>query len=107
MSINEIERSRQIMSFGVQSDMNTICPKCKSEDQIKQGFTVAKSQRYFCKSCGNKHTPQTKHYSDEQKALAIRTYYSGTSGCAVGKIFGMSHQNVFRWIKKNSGSVDK
>jgi len=80
--------------------MNNICPKCKSENQIKQGFTIAKSQRYFCKDCGNKYTPQKKHYSEEDRTLAIKTYYSGTSGYGVGKIFGMSHQNVFRWIKK-------
>ena len=71
---------------------------------MKRGFTVAKSQRYFCKDCNNKYTPVTKHYSEEQKALAIKTYYAGTSGCGVGKIFGMSHQNVFRWIKNRANA---
>lgn len=31
-----------------------ICPKCKSKDIIKNGFTKNNKQQYFCKSCGKR-----------------------------------------------------
>ena len=31
-----------------------ICPKCKSKDIIKNGFTKNKKQQYICKSCGKR-----------------------------------------------------
>lgn len=85
----------------------TRCPKCNSTNLIKQGFTSAMSQRYLCKDCNSKYTPRTKHYSEETRQLAIKTYYSGVSARGVGKILGMSKANVLRWIKKTEHSVDK
>lgn len=31
-----------------------VCPKCKSKDVIKNGFTKNKKQQYICKSCGKR-----------------------------------------------------
>ena len=86
---------------------NTCCPKCGCGGVHKKGFTVAKSQRYFCKKCNCKFTAEPKRYSDETKTLAIKVYFSGVSGLGVGKVFNMHHSNVFRWIKKNRHGVDK
>jgi len=58
--------------------------------------------------------PKQNAYSEEKKALALKIYYAGASGrgdwsfatrtarpCSrVGKILGMSKNNVYRWIKK-------
>ena len=87
-----------------------ICPKCGSgENQVNTGFTKSGSQRCKCKSCNKKYTlnPKPRIYSDEVQMLAMRAYYSGVSGRGVGKMFGMSKANVYRWIKKTGGSVDK
>ena len=83
-----------------------MCPKCKSKRSHKCGLTSAKSQRFRCVDCKKVFTPETKRYSEETKQLAMKVYYSGVSGCGVGKIFDMSHQNIYRWIKKNQSSVD-
>ena len=84
------------------------CPKCgKTDRQIRQGYTGSGSQRYLCRHCNYKYTPEKKSYSEEIKQLAIKTYLSGVSGRGVGKIFGISPPMVIRWIKKNGGSVDK
>jgi transposase-like protein len=86
------------------------CPRCGSiEKQSKYGFTVAQSQRYSCGKCNYKYTldPKPRIYSDEVQALAMRAYYSGISGRAVGKMFGMNKANIYRWIKKTGRGVDK
>ena len=41
------------------------------------------------------------------KEQAIKVFYSGESGRSVGKIFGMSKANVYRWLKKTESGVDK
>ena len=87
-----------------------VCPKCGSTDkQSKYGFTVAQSQRYACRSCNYKYTmnPKPRIYSEEVQTLAMRAYYSGISGRAVGKMFGMNKANIYRWIKKTGRGVDK
>ena len=86
------------------------CPSCNSvEKQHKQGKNRCGTQRYKCMKCGKKYTPspQSRGYSEEVVQNALRIYYSGVSGRGVGKVLGMSKANVFKWIKKNDGGVDK
>jgi len=64
------------------------CPKCGQEKgQVKKGFNLSGTQRYKCKDCGVAYTPKPKRheYPDEVKQQALKTYYSGVSGRAVGK----------------------
>jgi len=80
-----------------------ICPKCESkENQMNHGFNRSGTQRCKCKNCKATYTmePKTRAYSEEVRQAAIKTYYSGVSGCGVGKIFGMSKANVYNWLKK-------
>jgi len=86
------------------------CPKCGGvTGQVRCGINESGTQRNRCKLCGYKYTlnPKSREKSDEIKAAALRTFYSGVSGRGVGKIFGMSHINVMNWIKKNGSGVDK
>jgi transposase len=57
----------------------------------------------MCKECGVVYTlnPKKREIPEEVRQQAIKTYYAGTSGRGVGKIFGMSKANVYNWIKKN------
>lgn len=80
------------------------CPKCGStENQAKKGYNRSGTQRCKCKECGAWYTinPKKREYPEETRQAAIKTFYSGVSGCGVGKIFGMSKANVYNWIKKN------
>ena len=86
------------------------CPKCgKEENQINAGYNESGTQRCVCKSCNCKYTlkPKSRAYSEEFQQMALRIYYSGVSGRGVGKVLNMSKANVYNWIKKNGGSVDK
>lgn len=80
-----------------------ICPKCGSmENQIKKGKNRSGTQRCICKDCKVVYTinPKKREYPEETRELAIKMYYGGVSGRGVGKILGMSKENVANWIKK-------
>ncbi|GHU60287.1 hypothetical protein FACS1894171_1170 [Clostridia bacterium] len=82
------------------------CPKCGSaENQMNYGFNRSGTQRCKCKNCNHTYTlqPKTRAYPEEIRQAALKTFYSGVSGCGVGKIFKMSKANVYNWIKKNGG----
>ena len=79
------------------------CPKCGSEaKQSKMGFNRSKTQRCRCGICGKTYTLEAKKhsYSPEIINQAMKMFYCGVSGRAVGKFFGFSKANVYNWIKK-------
>jgi len=79
------------------------CPNCGSENpKLKRGFNRSGTQRIMCKECGIRFTldPKKREYDEETKKLAMKMYYSGTSGRGVGKVLVMSKANVYNWIKK-------
>jgi len=57
-----------------------------------------------CPECKIRFTldPKKREYSEEVREQVIKTYYSGVSGRGVGKIFGMSKENVHNWTKKTT-----
>lgn len=83
------------------------CPRCGAEDgQMKNGKNRSGTQTILCRYCKKAYTPEPKRriYSEEVREMAIKTYYAGASGRAVGKVFNMSKANVYNWIKKNDAS---
>lgn len=86
------------------------CPKCGEEkNQIRAGYTEFGTKRGYCKECKYKYTinPKTRAYPEELRKLAIKEYMMGVSARGVGKIHGMSGNNVINWIKKTGEGVDK
>jgi len=89
----------------IKIEKGKICPKCrKQENQIKIGYNRSGTQRCKCKECGTRYTlePKKHEYPNHIKELAIKMYYSGVSGRAVGKALGMNKANVYNWIKKTN-----
>jgi transposase-like protein len=87
-----------------------VCPKCgKAINQKNFGVNRSGTQRCMCKECGCTYTlaPKKRAYPEELRKLAIKEYYAGISGRGVGKIHGMSGNNVYNWIKKTEEGVDK
>ena len=87
-----------------------ICPKCgKKKGQMNNGHNRSGTQRRICSGCKTTYTiePKRRAYADEIREIAIKEYYAGLSARGVGKIHGMSGNNVINWIKKNRESVDK
>jgi transposase-like protein len=85
------------------------CPRCEKIDgQMKNGKNRSGTQSIMCRHCKKNYTPKPKQnaYSEEIRKQAIKTYYAGVSGRGVGKIFGMSKANVYKWIKKNGSKAE-
>ncbi len=74
--------------------------------QRKNGHNASGTQKYQCGHCKKTYTlePKKRAYSEETRELALKIYYAGASGRAVGKILGMSKANVYNWIKKNGNN---
>ena len=80
--------------------MNT-CPYCQvSSEQIKAGRTKAGSQRYRCKVCGRRYTPEPKEsgYADSLRQQAARLYVDGMNFRRIARHLGVHHQTVINWI---------
>ncbi len=79
------------------------CPICeKTENQVNAGKNHSRTQKCFCNDCKKYYTlePKAREYPEEIRQQAIKTFYAGASGRAVGKTFGFSKANVYNWIKK-------
>jgi transposase-like protein len=77
------------------------CPKCgETKRQNKDGRTKAGSQRYRCKLCGFRYTPEPKEkgYEEEIRLQALRLYLDGVSLRGVSRILEVNHQSVANWV---------
>jgi transposase-like protein len=77
------------------------CPYCHdSENQIKAGKTGVGSQRWQCKPCHRRYTPEPQQMdSDEMRRQAINMYADGASFRQVARHFEIDHVSVINWVK--------
>ena len=78
------------------------CSHCaQTEGQVKVGHTTSGSQRYLCKACGHKYTPEPKPqgYEEAVRQQALRLYVDGMNLRRIGRVLGMSYQSVANWAK--------
>ena len=76
------------------------CPKCASENIIKNGKDNGK-QKYQCKNCNSYGTlnPSVK-YSEEEKERILRAYQERQSMRGIKRTFGVSIPTLISWLKK-------
>lgn len=82
------------------------CPKCKSENKVKDGF-VKGLQRYQCKSCSYRFTVEYIGKSNSIKRNALHLYLEGLGFRSIGRYLKVSHVAVFNWIKSYGEGVDE
>jgi len=77
------------------------CPKCKSEDSVKNGFMKG-HQRYKCKECGCNYTVDYEKVSakDKKMRFALALYLEGLGFHSIARLLNVSHVTVMNWIKK-------
>lgn len=76
------------------------CPYCQAEEnQIKAGKNDSGSQRYICKACGRRYTPQpSQMYGEELHRQAVRLYVDGMSFRRIARHLQVDHVTVMHWI---------
>ncbi len=77
------------------------CPKCNSSSHKNNGI-VGGRQRYKCHDCGYNYTVELKStaFSASVKRQALQLYLEGLGFRSIGRVLGVSHVSVQKWIKK-------
>ena len=77
------------------------CPRCKSSTHHKNGL-VGGRQRYKCHDCGYNFSVELKSTASSLsvKRQALQLYLEGLGFRSIGRVLGVSHVSVQKWIKK-------
>lgn len=84
------------------------CPHCQSDKrQVKVGRNPSGSQRYLCRWCGRKYTPQRKPqgYGEAMRREAVRMYVDGVNFRRIGRTLGVAHRSVINWVNAYAASL--
>jgi transposase-like protein len=84
------------------------CPHChRSTHQVKNGRTPAGSQRYLCRACRRKYTPdpQPQGYGAALRRQAVQLYVDGLNLRRIGRTLGVVHQTVANWVAAHADAL--
>ena len=84
------------------------CPHCQStKRQVKVGRNPSGSQRYLCRGCGRKYTPEPTHqgYDEATRREAIKLYVDGMNFRRIGRTLGVAHRTVINWVNAYAASL--
>jgi transposase-like protein len=84
------------------------CPHCQRTDQqVKVGRNASGSQRYLCKACQRKYTPEPKvqGYPEETRRQVLEHYVDGMNMRRIGRAVGVSRQTVSNWVNAHANTL--
>ena len=82
------------------------CPKCQSENIIKNGKTKLGKQKHHCHACNAYGTLNpTVQYTPERKEEILRAYHERSSLRGLERTFGVARQTVAKWLKEKAESL--
>ena len=84
------------------------CPHCqRSESQVKAGLTRAGSQRYLCRGCQRKYTPDPKPqgYDEATRQQAVKMYLDGNNQRRIARHLDISQGSVSNWARARSNQL--
>ncbi len=70
-------------------------------------MTKAGSQRYQCKACNRKYTPEPKAqgYDQATRIRVLKLYVDGNNLRRIARQVGVSHQTVANWVKAHAARL--
>jgi transposase-like protein len=81
------------------------CPYCHAtKRQIKAGKNDSGSQRYWCRLCNRRYTPEPfEHgYPEQMRQQAVKMYADGISFRRIARHLGIDHVSVMNWVKAHT-----
>jgi transposase-like protein len=84
------------------------CPYCQaSEQQVKAGRNLSGSQRWQCRACGRKYTPEPHEhgYPDSLRQQAVKLYLDGVNYRRIARHLEIDHKSVMHWVKAHSDQL--
>jgi len=81
------------------------CPRCKSENHVKDGIIKGK-QRFLCKDCKYRYTVEYRGKPLEMKKKALHLYMEGLGFRSIGRILQVSNVSVLNWIKSFGKEIE-
>ncbi len=73
---------------------------------MKAGLTGVGSQRWKCKGCNRRYTPEQRQmYSDEMRQQVVKWYVDGAGYRQIARHFGIDHVTVMNWVKAHSDQL--
>jgi transposase-like protein len=84
------------------------CPYCEREEQqVKIGHNASGSQRYKCKNCRRKYTPEPKQLGHDEglRKAAVQLYVDGMNLRRIARTLGVTHPSVAAWVKAHAESL--
>ena len=83
------------------------CPKCNSDQKIKNGIHL-KKQRYRCKECKYNYTREGfRGIGLDEKIKALKLYREGLGFRSIARVLGVSNVSVLRWIRNFGRDIKK
>ena len=78
------------------------CPKCESEQIIKNGSIHNGKQKYICKECGRQfvENPQYRVISDETKSLIDKLLLEKLPLAGIARVTGVSERGLQIYVNE-------
>lgn len=84
----------------IQTIVTHQCPKCGSEDLVRNGHDYKGDQKYHCKSCASYGTLHAQPRYDERVRTQVkRAVLERLSLRGIERLFGLSRRTVADWIE--------
>ena len=85
----------------IQTIVTHTCPKCGSDNLVKNGHDYKGAQKYYCKACDSYGTlcPH-RGYAAQMRARVKRAVLERASLRGIARIFGLSRRTLARWLDR-------
>ena len=85
------------------------CPKCNSENVVKNGFIHNGKQNYKCKDCARQFVldPKNKQISQETKDLIDKLLLERLALAAIARVVGVSERWLQKYVNEKFENIEK
>src|SRR5258708_206610 len=84
------------------------CPYCQeTRQQVKAGLNDSGSQRWCCKNCGRRYTPEPtpQGYPDAVRKQAVQMAVDGVNFRRIARQLKVNHQSVINWVNAHPSQL--